>query len=165
MELKNNKPYPKVMVERPNLEYASILLESYAGEISEDTAIHLYLYQSLISEECKDILLKISEVEMHHLYLLGETIALLGIKPIYGIINQDKIIRLWNAGNVNYNTSLKEILEIDINAEKQAINNYQCYLKIIKDKYIIKLIERIIEDEEIHLKIFKQLYNKYFGNQ
>lgn len=168
MLYRSNKPYPKVEVEALNPAYAAILLEDYGGIASEDTAIHLYLYQSLVAEadvsEYKDIMLHISEVEMIHLRLLGEAITKLGYLPIYGAANLDKINRLWNAGYVDYSTDLKQMLEIDIEAEKQAIIKYEHQLTIIKDRYIRQLITRIIEDEYIHLSIFQNLYCKYFGN-
>lgn len=167
MEYKNMKPYPEIKIEKPNIEYAKILLEDYAGNLSEDTAIHLYLYQSLATneqlQEYKDIMMHISEVEMTHLKLLGETIVKLGMNPIYGTLNNDNVPRLWTASNVNYSTSLKKMLEIDIEAETQAIHRYQNQILIIKDKYIQNLLRRIIEDEQVHLNIFQTLYRKYFN--
>ena len=64
-----NKDYPPIKVEKENPYYAQILLNNYASEISEETAIHLYLYQSLIldNQELSTILEKIALVEMHHL--------------------------------------------------------------------------------------------------
>ena len=37
-------PYPKVKVERQNMFYAELLMDDYAGVISEFTAISQYLY-------------------------------------------------------------------------------------------------------------------------
>lgn len=166
MLYKSTNPYPKVRVEEKNSTYASILLGDYAGVVSEDTAIHLYLFQAIVNdskvEEYSNIMYKIAQVEMIHMRLLGETISLLGGVPVFGTIGQDEIIRLWNAGNVNYDISLKQMIEADIESENVAIRNYQYQLAIIKDKYIQKLIERILEDEKIHLQIFKDLYQKYF---
>ena len=49
-------PYPNIEVETKNYTYANLLRKAYASETSEDTAIHLYLYQSLIlQEKYKDI--------------------------------------------------------------------------------------------------------------
>lgn len=167
MEYKSKNPYPEIRVERQNMEYAALLLDDFAGSVSEDTAIHLYLYQSLVNDnkykEFNDIMLQIAEVEMHHLSLLGQTITKLGGTPLYASVGKDNIPRFWNAGNVNYANNLKNMLEIDIASETQAIRNYQYQITIIKDQYIKKLLERIIEDEMIHLGIFKNLYLNYFG--
>jgi bacterioferritin len=165
MIYKSNKPYPVVQVEGKNPYYASLLISDYSGNVSENTAIHLYSYQSFISEDFKaykEIMLKIAEVEMIHLRLLGETITQLGSLPIYGDYGMDHILRLWSAGEVSYETSFKEMLELDIEAETQAIDMYQYHLTLIQDSFIQNLIKRIIEDEEIHLSIFHELYHKYF---
>lgn len=167
MEYKSKNPYPEIRVERQNLEYAALLLADFAGNVSEETAIHLYIYQSLVNnnkfKEFNDIMMKIAEVEMHHLSLLGQTITKLGGTPLYAAVGKDSIPRFWSAGNVNYANSLKNMLEIDMASETQAIRNYQYQITIIKDQYIKKLLERIIEDEMIHLELFKKLYLKYFG--
>ncbi len=162
MNIKNNLPYPKVQVEKKNPYYAKLLLEDYASEISEDTAIHLYVYESLVLEEkyeeYKRILMSIAKVEMHHLQLLGETIKELGLKPVYGTINNGNVC-YWNASNVNYSINIKEIIMLDIKREESAIKNYKLHRSIINDKYIYALLTRIISDEEIHLKIFKDYLN------
>lgn len=166
MIYKSNKPYPILKVERRNTYFAKLLLEDYAGKVSEESAIHLYLYQSLITDnnlkEYKEIMKKIAEVEMHHLFLLGEIIKLLGLKPIFGSFDCNNF-RNWNSSYVNYSTNLKEMIIEDIKSEKEAIMSYQKHFLIIKDKYVREMIKRIIEDEEIHLNIFYSLYSKFFS--
>lgn len=167
MNYKSDSPYPKPRVERQNLDYAKLLLEDYAGSISEDTAIHLYLYNYFIAnnqfQEFANALEHIAEVEMIHLRLLGETIKLLGLNPAYGTLTSNNMFNPWNSLNVNYNTNLKSMIEEDIKSEQTAIQIYQYHLSIIDDKYVKELISRIIEDEEIHLSIFKSFYQKYLG--
>lgn len=165
MEFKSDLPYPKIRVERQNINYATKLLNDYAGYVSELSAIHLYSYQSFVSDkyrEYKDIIMKIAEVEMIHLRLLGETIYLLGGVPVFGGVSEDKILRLWNSGEIIYNRDLKTMLKSDIESEEMAIKNYNDNLREIDDKYVKELIERILIDEEIHLTIFRNLYKKYF---
>lgn len=166
MKYKSDKPYPIPRVEGKNIDYAKLLLKNYAGDISEETAIHLYLFQSLVlnnKTEFANIMEHIAEVEMHHLKLLGETIQLLGMRPVYGVTSEVNSFKPWNSINVNYSTDLKKILSINIQSEQYAINNYQYHYSIIKDKYIRELLFRIIEDEKIHLNIFLDLYQKWFG--
>ena len=163
MIVKSNNPYPEPKVERQNLEYAKLLLQDYAGEVSEDTAIHLYLFQHFTSEweEFKEVIREISISEMTHLELLAETIKLLGLKPKYKTFNASNDVLIpWTSDNVNYETDIKKVLEVDINAETKAIETYKLHMEIIDDKYIKQLLSRIIEDEEIHLKIFKEFYSK-----
>lgn len=153
---KSNLPYPDIKVEKENIEYAKLLMYPYASMVSEDTATHLYMYQSFILDNnIGKILENIAIVEMHHLEMLAKTINLLGLKPEY---KSNDIP--WTSNYVNYNSNLKDILKINIEAETLAIKNYQNLIKVINDKYIKKMLERIIVDEEIHLKIFNDLYNE-----
>ena len=165
MECRVNKPYPLVRVGRINPFYGKLLLQNYAGEISEDPAVHLYFYESLVTKdinEFSNIMLDISKVEMHHLNLLGQVIKMLGINPVFGALTK-KDFTFWTGLNVKYSTDLKEMLLINITSEKKAIKNYEKVIEIVDDKYIKELLSRIIEDEKLHIKIFKDLYQKYFG--
>lgn len=166
----NNNSYPEVRVERPNIEYAELLLQDYAGVVSEDTAIHLYMYQSFLQdekwEEFSEALEDIAIVEMHHLDLLGKTILKLGLNPIFATINsENNNIMYWTSENVDYTDEIKKMLQVDIKAETLAIEQYKLHKEIINDKYIKVLLNRIIQDEEEHLKIFKELYAKVEKNQ
>lgn len=157
-------PYPEPRVEGTNVEYANILLKDYSGRVSEFTAISLYSYQHFISdgqfEDYAEVIGGVSMAEMKHLELLGETIKLLGVKPIY-IDSACPPGKLWTPGYVNFTILIKEMLVEDIKSEKKAIENYKYHISIIKDRYIRELLERIILDEELHVKLFMELYEKY----
>lgn len=163
MIYQDQTPYPEPQVTKKNRKYAELLLEDYAGKVSEDTAIHLYLYQHLILKQThphiSKILEGIAETEMRHLELLGETITLLGVKPIFGTITNN-VINYFDAEYVNYNINLYDILQININSEEEAIRNYQRNIEEIKDPYIQELLRRIIKDEELHIKIFKNIQDQ-----
>ncbi|MEG2322114.1 MAG: manganese catalase family protein [Bacilli bacterium] len=149
-------PYPEIKVERTNIEEAKILLYSYAGIVSELTAINQYMYQAFtLNNQYANTVKKIGIVEMHHLELLGETIAMLGLDPKYITYNFNNEIIPWNSNYINY--SKTDILNLNILGEQEAINNYQKTISLISDKYVKSLLERIILDEEIHIKIFKEL--------
>lgn len=156
-------PYPKPMIEMQNIEYANLLLKDYAGVVSEFTAISLYVYQHFVSkEQYKDyaeLIGGVSVVEMKHLELLGETIKLEGFKPMY-FDNAVPHGKLWSPMYVNYTTYIMAMLKEDIKSEQKAIENYKYHITLIQDKHIIKLLERIILDEELHLKLFTQEYEK-----
>lgn len=163
-----NLPYPEPKVEKPNVQYANILLKDYAGGVSEFTAVSLYSYQHFVSdgtyEDYAELVAGISVAEMKHLELLGETIKLLGVKPIY-YDNANPPGRLWTSGYVNFTVSIKEMLTEDINSEMMAIENYKYHISVIDDKYIKKLLQRIIDDEELHVKLFREMYSKYDGKR
>ncbi|MGE5455803.1 MAG: ferritin-like domain-containing protein [Ignavibacteriales bacterium] len=168
--MKMNDTYPDIKVEMPNVEYAMILLQDYAGTVSEETAIHLYMYQNFLQDgkwdEFAKELEKIAIVEMHHLELLGKTILKLGLNPIFATVNaeSDNVIH-WNSENVNYTDEIREMLHADIKAEVSAIKQYEIHKEMINDKYIKALLARIIQDEEGHLKIFNELYNSLEKNK
>lgn len=163
MQYQGNNPYPKPMVEQPNLNYAHLLLEDFAGPVSEFTAVDLYIFQSVTQDktwqEYAKLLHHIAEVEMHHMQLLAETIYLLGLNPIYGTWDQSTATYIpWSGANVNYTTDVKQALIIDINSETEAIHTYKRHRSMIQDRYIKQLLTRIIEDEELHLSLFQQFY-------
>lgn len=165
MKEENIKPYPEVRVERPNLEYAKILLQNYAGEISEDTSIHLYKYQHFLQsdkwKEFSEALNRIARDEALHIELLGETILKLGLNPIYATIGALTGERdYWTSENVDYVDVVEKMLQTDIRVESLAITQYELHKEIIDDIYIKALIDRIVEDEIQHLSIFQSLYNQ-----
>lgn len=159
----DNNNQPEIKVEKPNVEYAKILLQDYAGEVSEDTAVHLYMYQSVLQNEkwktFSKMLKKIAIVEMHHLEWLGQIILKLGLDPIFAAANSsNNNLIYWTSKNVDYTDKIKAMLRTDMNAEVIAIEQYELHKEMINDKYIRNLIERIIKDEEEHLRIFSELY-------
>ncbi len=163
MKVKLDIPYPEVRVEEKNPYYADLLSEDYAGRSSETTATLLYSYQHFntfdSNEEFSKIIEEIAIVEMKHLEMLGKTIKLLGKEPIYKTCEASRgDCVMWTASNIDYSTRLKEMLEVDIAAESKAIKIYESHKRLIKDKYIKNMLDRIILDEKRHLEIFKSLY-------
>ena len=167
MKYESNLPYPILKLEK-NPDYAKLLLNSFAGKISEDTSIHLYLYQSIVLspnyDDYKKSLMSIAITEMKHLKILGEAIKLLGLKPVYATIYNKNSFSFWSSSYLNYSLNLKTMLELDIKEEETAIRNYQSILSLIKDKCLHELLTKIIADEYVHLTIFKNLYQKYILN-
>lgn len=159
MDFAANLPYPDVEAVA-NEKTAAILQSDYAGMESELTAINQYIFQHIVLESRQKIisvaLREIAIVEMKHLDLLGTAIGKLGAKPAY-ISNN----RYWNAGNVKYLTGPKEILNINIQGELNAIENYKRHIGMIGQESVKKLLERIILDEELHVKVFRDLLSNF----
>lgn len=162
MKYSSDLIYPKIQVEKENKEYAKLLLNVYSGRNSETTAIFEYIYQSIILDnKYGEILKNIAIVEMKHLNILGKTIKLLGLDPMYIYPNNvDNGFKYWNSSYVDYNNNLTHIISSDINEEKMAIDNYNEIIKKIDDKYVVEIIKRLILDEEIHLKILTNIQNE-----
>lgn len=156
-------PYPEIRIVRPNHYYAMLLLEDYAGTVSEMTAINQYFYHYLTFEKYDDLAELeecISIIEMFHLELLGKTIRMLGVLPEFRTLNNNRST-YWNASYVYYGKNVCDRLASDIAAEITAIKQYRQHQQLIDDPYIKELLERIIKDEEHHLKLFKDASAKY----
>lgn len=172
----SNTPMPEIKVERENTDYAKLLLNAFSGsEDSELAAILQYLYhhETIENETIANALLCISMIEMNHYEVLSELITLLGGKPF--LYNANKYF--YSTGTIGYmdnpyacsdtplDKSDKEKIRLkiqkDILSEINAINSYNFIQNNIKDKYINKIIDKIIEDEKCHLRLFNMLLQKY----
>lgn len=154
-------PYPTIQVSAQNLCYANILLQDYASSASELTAITQYLYHNLMQSkypEVAEMMLGIAEVEMEHLHMLGETIVLLGGKPIFAAnCPRD----YWDGSDVTYGRSISDQLRDDLNAELGAIKQYNRHIMQIGDPYVRQILARIALDEEWHVSLLNYLIAKY----
>ena len=170
-------PFPEIRVEKENIEYANMILDAYASAAdSEIQAITQYLYhgKTIKVKGIASGLMCIAMVEMRHLDALGELIALLGGKPIYYNSNR----YFWGTENIAYGDShimclnydekdmnnkeiIRQKLMLDIKGEINAINGYKFIMRNITDKYIRKILEKIISDEETHIEIFEAMMKKY----
>jgi bacterioferritin len=165
---------PEIKVEKKNMDYARLLYSAYAdGEASELVAITQYLYhsQTIPIEEISDSIKCISLVEMQHLDTIGDLIKELGSKPFFFNSNE----YFWSSGILAYvdkihdkgehDTSDRYIiclkLDMDIQGEVSAINQYELLYKNINDIYVRRILEKIISDEKTHIKIFQGLLEKY----
>lgn len=156
-------PYPEPKVEDKNRQYARLLLESYAGRISELTSVLQYTYNAIVLNkeysEVAEIMRKIADVDKKHLDLLGETILLLGIRPRYW----DSRRRYWRSDNIDYSTKIDDLLARCIVNERLLIRQYNQQRRQIKDRYVDALLQRIIIDDRLHRRTCRRLYRRYVG--
>ncbi len=157
-------PYPEPKVEKPNLYYARLLMDDMAGTVSELTASAQYLYHHQVLydsyPDVAELLECISIVEMTHMELLGETIIQLGGQPKLGV-KTNRGMEWWRGDLVYYGYDICDMLSADIEAEMQAIINYNRHIEMIDDEYVKKLLNRIVMDEQHHLEAFKAKKQKY----
>lgn len=143
-----------------NMRYARILLSAYSGRESEMTAVSQYIYHHVMAQathpEAAETLRGIAIVEMHHLDLLAGCIRMLGLHPTYSFYQGTRRVR-WNAGFVQYGRNLRDMLELDIRAEYCAIEEYENIIRQIPEPAIQQLMERIIEDERLHILLLEAL--------
>lgn len=158
-----NIPYPPVKTGGKNLFFASLLTNDYAGAISEMSAVSKYMFQRIVTSNKKiaDTLNCISIVEMRHMEFLGEIIRDFGGNPRLAVQSGCNTA-FWNAQYVCYDTDPRTYLKDNIANERAAIASYNTRIKQINDISVQKVLERIILDEEKHIKLFNALLDEYF---
>lgn len=156
-------PYPELAIYSFSRGDVLALTDDYAGRDSETTAIMQYAYQSYILKEkhpdLARVLEKIAVVEMSHHEMLAEAIVQSGGDPVIAGRHC-----FWSGSAVNYSQNVCEILKADLAGEKGAIANYRRTISALTNKSVIALIERIILDEEVHVRIFEKLLEEYGCN-
>lgn len=159
-------PYPEIKVLGPNFCYACILMDDYAGTVSEFTAISQYLYHHFsfedIDKELGDLLKNVAITEMLHMEMLADIIIKLGGSPIIrGSYSTSG--SFWNGSFVHYGTQLCEQLKADIDSEHKAIHAYEKHICMIRDPFIQAILQRIILDEKVHIRLFNEALDKFCG--
>lgn len=151
-------PYPKVQVEKVDIDLAKKIYSLYAGNISEDICIHSYIFQMLVvdNEDLRKILRGIAIVEMHHLEILGSLIKELGLTPVYGSFENNQLKWL-SLENVRYDKVINDMLFNDIKSEEETILKYEEVINSTTDEYVRHILKRIILDERLHVEIFSKL--------
>ena len=149
--------YPPIQIAEPNPQYSQLLAIDLASAQSELTSIMQYIYQSWRLygpyQKVGEVMECIARVEMHHMEILGKLITLLGGNPKYMSV-QHHCPTFWQADMVAYSGNLRQMIQEDIVLEQAAIDTYLRQFQIIKNPYIQAIIQRIIEDEKVHLAIF-----------
>jgi len=155
-----SEPYPEVRVTCENPRYAALLLQDYAGIASELTAINQYIYHYISLQHSYPAVAAaarhIAIAEMHHFGMLGKTIQLLGKAPVIHFPDCGAM-HFWSSKYIYYGGNIYDKLACNIQHEADAIRSYRSRLRQISDPCIRLVLERIILDEEQHLRIYSQL--------
>lgn len=157
----NQIQYPEIKDINPDYQFGRLLYNSYAGNKSELTTILTYEFQDLTNSDKEELSICLSSIamqEMKHLKLLGKILVCLGLQPYY----MSTYGKRWCSDNVksNYN-SLQELLDFNIQSEKDAIEEYKRLIDISDCDNIQQVLARIIMDEENHVQIFEMLKKEY----
>lgn len=155
-------PFPDLSHLTENYKNARIIMPAYADCKSEMTAVLQYIYQSIRfgvegNERYATALEEIAIAEMKHLDLLGEALLRMGVNPMY-VSRPPERRDFYSACYVNYATQTAAMLAADITAETEAIQIYEQMLEKITEPTLGALISRILLDERLHLKAFKEMY-------
>lgn len=158
-------PYPTIKVEKPNAEYGEYMLEDAAGMVSEMSDVAAYLYQGLMIDpkyqDVIDTMQGIKLVEMNHLEIFQKLAKQLGADPRLWDQKGNRR-RYWTPGYIQYPVQLQDMLRYDIEREQTAMNQYAKQMRVITDRNIVAILQRIILDEQLHVEILTELYDKYF---
>lgn len=154
-------PYPETKVRGRNRNYADLLSVDYCGFVSEMSAITQYINnENRISfERCAlaRTLLGIAMAEMMHLQKLGELIVLLGGNVDFSAKTRNGRPKLWTPEYLTIPENIDKMLIADIEAEKEAIRQYEMHINMIDDDCVNAVLKRIILDEEYHIMLLKAL--------
>lgn len=157
-------PYPPIRVREKNPAYANLLSLDYCGSTSELSAITQYINnENRISyERCSmaKTLLGIAMAEMMHLQKLGELIYLLGGTVDYTAKLQNGKQMMWTPEFLDIPDNVRHMIAADIKSERAAINQYRMHIRMIRDRYVTAVLERIILDEQYHIMMLRQLMNE-----
>lgn len=153
-------PYPPVRVAGPNPRYAQAMLSNIGASNSEMSAVSLYFYNSLITDrnfsEIAQCFHRIGIVEMHHMDIFGHLAFLLGEDPRLWSRSNGKL-SYWTPGYNQYPRAILPLLNNALSGENEAIEKYRKQTQWIQDPDIKANLERIILDEEQHVKVFQSL--------
>lgn len=156
----DHTPYPPVETDGKNPQYAAAILSNIGACSSEMTAVSLYFYDSLITRNYRPDIAqcfhRISLVEMRHLDLFGELALKLGADPRLWSCSKSRMY-YWCPGCCQYTAHLPDLLTNALNGEIEAIRKYHAQSEWIEDSHIKAILNRIIADEELHVRIFREL--------
>lgn len=156
-------PYPEPVVTHPNPRYARLLLQDMAGMKGEMTAIYQYLYEDWTLDAAYTLIaqtmLRIAKVEMYHLDILGRLIVMLGVSPrCRSIPNNPR--SAWNGNMIRCQQNIRQRLTYNIMLEEASIKAYTTHAKMIQDGNIPDILNRLAQDEKVHLEILKQFLSE-----
>ncbi len=160
-------PFPDLSGLCEDCKNARIIMPAYADAKGEMTAVLQYIYQSIHfgvagNERVASAVEDIAIAEMKHLDLLGEALLRMGVDPIY-VRRPPERRDYYSTCHVVYAKQPSAMLAADIAAETEAIACYEQMLCKITDPTLSALISRILLDERLHLRTFKQLYCETLG--
>lgn len=115
----------------------------------EHSAIIQYLFHAYTvgEAETENELEEIAREEMRHLRMFAHKVVELGGDPA---ISERAAVFL-------HAPTLEDLMQLNIDAEMMAINEYSNQLKDISDESAKRILNRVINDETAHSKIFQKM--------
>lgn len=151
--------YPAIHVENKDPAYIPEILSNMGGVDSEMSAVSLYVYNQLVTENLPDLasaFQRISIDEMRHLKIFGTIALQLGADPRLWIKRGHTPV-YWSAKYNRYTTKPRQILSNALYTEYMTVDKYTRQAKRIQDASIVENLQRIILEEQQHIATFKAL--------
>ncbi len=162
--IKVDLPYPNLDNITPNRKDAMIISSAYSGYKGELSAILQYTYHhfwfDLKDIETAEILEGISISEMTHFEILGKTLLKLGIDPVFSVC-PPYTYDFYSTYSISYSRTPAKMILDDITSELDTISHYKQMLNNVCDESVSAVISRIILDEELHVRVLKEILEKY----
>jgi len=154
-------PYPTLEGIEKNSYYAKIILPLYVSSHGEIQAILSYFYYSLYFENFYDkkiakTIKEISIAEMLHLEILGNLLIVLGHDPVFNV-DTPFGLEYYKTSSFVYSKTPQKMLLDSISGELVAIGDYIKAIGKIEDENVSAVLQRIRLDEELHVKVLKEL--------
>ncbi len=160
-----NTPYPTT--EGITTDYCAlrIISPAYATNVGELNAVLQYVYHSFFFkkhsfDDIADTLVSIAVAEMKHLNILGGMMLSLGGAPVYSQYPPEGF-NFYSAKYVAYSSNLKHMLEDDLLGEKRATRGYERMIAQLKNGQVKAVIERILQDEYLHIEKLTQILQDF----
>jgi Mn-containing catalase len=169
----------EVKVERPNPQYAAMLLEQVGGANGELKAAMQYISQSFRIKDpaIKDLFLDIGAEELSHLEMVSTMVNMLNDHDVdasqqdSGTIEAHVLYGLnpaltnasgypWNATYVNATGDLVADLLSNMAAEQRAKVVYEYLYRQIDDRGVRHTIDFLLNREEAHNALFREALEK-----
>ena len=152
------EPYPPIVVAGKNRLYAGLMHMNMCAAHSELTALMQYLYQSWVMNanhaEAAQDLQRIAMVEMHHLNIFAQLVQQLGGDPVYAVSFRRRR-RVWDGTMVSPCKNFFHMMQNNLLAEQETIDRYRRQAAMVQDASLAAVLLRIVEDEKVHVKIFR----------
>ena len=153
-------PYPPVQPETHRKEYAYAMLSNVGSDNSEMSAVSLYFYNSILLSPQHAAFARcfhqISIVEMHHLDIFASFAHQMGLDPRLWSVQGGRF-HFWTPASNRYPQQLPALLQNAIQGELAAIGKYRRQAETIQDANIVANLQRIIQDEEHHVRLFRSM--------
>lgn len=150
-------PYPEIVPSGQNLRDIRRIKMLNFGRNGALTSFLTSIFQNSVLPgdlgTLKEVLSRISEVELNHYVALSNAVVSLGGSPTL----TDGRGNVWTGRNVPNAINPKRILELNVKAKQNEIDSLYRAARETENESLRLLFLKIAEDNELHLEIYEKL--------